>query len=166
MKRNIGRFVYGDSTYFVAHIIIGVIAAALIVLTLFFAFGKSYCVVLNIISYETIALSASLLGFQLAGVSILIASTGNKKLQLLAGIQSDIMIYKVFVSSISMFLVSILLMLISLNLLVGTEEKFAQGKEFVDYCSVATFFYGMIFLFSSIKLLKYLYSDTEKENGD
>lgn len=35
---------------------------------------------------------------------------------------------------------------------------FVYGKLIIDYCSIITFFFGMIFLFSSIRLLKWFCS--------
>lgn len=161
MRKRIGRLVYGDRSYYILHIIIGAIVMACIGAAIHFVFNQPVSVVLKLISDSTVGLSASLLGFQLAGVSILISLGGNKKLLLLREIGSENMIYKVFISSISMFLFSIILMLISLNLFTAISEPTVlqvRAELIIDYCSVVTFFFGMTFLFSSIQLLKWCYS--------
>lgn len=161
MLKRINRWLYGNRSYYVAHILAGIIIMACIWALLQFAFNYPIDNVLHLISDDTIGLSASLLGFQLAGVSILISSDGNKKLSLLREIESDTMIYKIFISSITMFLLSIILMLISLNFFLDESdmvEKLSCSKLIIDYCSIATFFLGMVFLLSSIRLLKWFCS--------
>ena len=161
MFKKINRFLYGDHSYYIAHVLMGIIIMACIWLLIRFVFSQPTDIVLHLISNDMVGLSASLLGFQLAGVSILISLDGNKKLNLLREIKSDTMIYKIFISSIMMFLISIVLMLIFMNLF-PTEPNIAgkllYGKLLVGYCSVVTFFFGMVFLFSSIRLLKWFCS--------
>lgn len=161
MFKRINHWIYDDHLYYIAHILIGIIIMTCIWLLLQFGFNQPINIVLNLISDNTISLSASLLGFQLAGVSILISLDGNTKLGLLREIESDSMIYKIFISSITMFLFSIVLMLISLNFF--SDKSIISGaplcgKSLINYCSVVTFFFGIIFLFSSIRLLKWLCS--------
>ncbi len=161
MLKKIKRLIYGDNSYYIAHILIGIIFMACIWLLLRFGFNQTTDIVLHLISNDAVELSASLLGFQLAGVSILISLGGNKKLHLMQEIESDTMIYKIFISSITMFLISIVLMLISMNLFPAEPNmagKLLCGKLFVGYCSVVTFFFGLVFLFSSIRLLKWICS--------
>ena len=161
MFKKINRLIYGDHSYYIAHIFIGIIIMACIWLLFWLAFNQPTDIVLHLISNDTVGLSASLLGFQLAGVSILISLDGNKKLRLLRAIESDTMIYKIFISSIIMFLISIVLMLISMNLFPAEPNitgKMLCGKRFVGYCSIVTFSFGMVFLFSSIRLLKWFCS--------
>lgn len=161
MFKKINRLIYGDHSYYIAHIFIGIIIMACMWLSLRFGFNQPTDIVLQLISNDTVGLSASLLGFQLAGVSILISLDGNKKLRLLREIESDTMIYKIFISSITMFLVSIVLMLTSMNCFPADPNivgKLLCGKLFVGYCSIVTFFFGMVFLFSSIRLLKWFCS--------
>ncbi len=161
MFKRVNRLIYGDHTYYVAHIFIGIIIMVCIWALLHFGFNQPIDIVLHLISNDTVGLSASLLGFQLAGVSILISLDGNKKLCLLREIESDTMIYKIFISSITMFLLSVVLMLISINFFCDTSDitgKILYGKLIIDYCSIITFFFGMIFLFSSIRLLKWFCS--------
>lgn len=155
MVKKIGRFVYGDNSYYLAHILIGCILMSGIWAMVHLILKQSADIVLQLISADTVGLSASLLGFQLAGVSILISLDGNKKISLLKKINSDTMIYKVFLSSITMFLVSILLMILSLNFFPESEVAPSCFEMAIDYCSVATFIFGMVFLFSSIRLLKW-----------
>ncbi len=158
MKNRIGRWIYGENSYYIAHILIGAILMGCLWGLIYFVLKQPLNIALRLISNETVELSASLLGFQLAGVSILISLEGNKKLALLKKIESDTMIYKIFISSITMFLISVVLMLISMNLFpveTGMTENLLLGKRFLDYCSIVTFFYGMVFLFSSIRLLKW-----------
>lgn len=156
MFKKVNRLIYGDHSYYIAHIFIGIIIIACICLLLHFGFNQPIDIVLRLISNDTVGLSASLLGFQLAGVSVLISLDGNKKLRLLREIESDTMIYKIFISSITMFLISIVLMLISMNFFPA--EPNITGKLFIGYCSVVTFFLGMVFLFSSLRLLKWFCS--------
>lgn len=161
MLKKINRWIYGDHSYYAAHIFIGIFIMACIGALIQFAFKHPIDIVLRLVSNDTVGLSASLLGFQLAGVSILISLEGNKKLSLLREIESDTIIYKIFISSISMFLLSIILMLISLNFSpdeLNAAGKPLCGKLIIDYCSVVSFFFGMFFLFSSIRLLKWFYS--------
>lgn len=161
MFKRVNRLIYGDHAYYVAHIFIGIIIMVCIWALLHFGFNQPIDIVLHLISNDTVGLSGSLLGFQLAGVSILISLDGNKKLCLLREIESDTMIYKIFISSITMFLLSIVLMLISINFFCDTSDitrKILYGKLIIDYCSIITFFFGMIFLFSSIRLLKWFCS--------
>lgn len=158
MKNRIGRWIYGDHSYYIAHIVIGAIIMGCIWGLIHFVFKQPLNVVLRLISNETVELSASLLGFQLAGVSILISLEGNKKLALLKEIESDTMIMKIFISSISMFLLSIILMIMSLNFFEDSIEivNFIwYCKTMIDYCSVIFFVLGIVFLFSSIRLLKW-----------
>lgn len=161
MFKKINRLIYGDRSYYIAHVLIGIIIMVCIWLLLRFGFNQPTDIVLQLISNDTVGLSASLLGFQLAGVSILISLDGNKKLRLLREIESDTMIYKIFISSITMFLVSIILMLTSMNFFSAEPniaDKLLCSKLFIGYCSVVTFFFGMVFLFSSIRLLKWFCS--------
>lgn len=155
MVKKIGRWVYGDNSYYFAHILIGCILMTGILAIAHLILKQSVDIVLQLISEETMGLSASLLGFQLAGVSILISLDGNKKISLLKKIDSDTMIYKVFLSSITMFLASILLMILSLNFFPESKVTPSGFKTVIDYFSVATFMFGMVFLFSSIRLLKW-----------
>lgn len=158
MKNRIGRWIYGDHSYYIAHIVVGAIIMGCIWGLIHFIFKQPLNVVLRLISNETVGLSASLLGFQLAGVSILISLEGNKKLALLKEIESDTMIMKIFISSISMFLLSIILMIMSLNFFEDSIEivNFIwYCKTMIDYCSVIFFVLGIVFLFSSIRLLKW-----------
>lgn len=155
MRKKIGRLVYGDNSYYFAHILIGCILMSGIWAVVHFIFKQSIDIALQLISEGTVGLSASLLGFQLAGVSVLISLDGNKKLSLLKRIGSDTMIYKVFLSSITMFLASIVLMLLSLNFFLQSEVAPLCFKMVIDYCAVVTFVYGMVFMFSSIRLLKW-----------
>lgn len=161
MFKKVNRLIYGDRSYYIAHILISIIIMTCTCLLLHFRFNQPIDIVLHLISNDTIGLSASLLGFQLAGVSILISLDGNKKLCLLREIKSDTMIYKIFISSITMFLFSIVLMLISINF-VPVESNITREvlcvKLIVDYCSVVTFCFGMVFLLSSIRLLKWFCS--------
>ena len=154
MKYKIGRFLYGDHTYYVAHIILGIILMICIVMLIHLFLGQPLDVVLCLISDDIVSLSASLLGFQLAGVSILISMEGNKKLTLLKEIESDMMVVKIFISSISMFLFSIVLMLMSLKFLSTVDENHLLFKNLIDYGSVILFLLGFVFLFSSIRLLR------------
>lgn len=158
MRRKIGRLLYGDDTYYIAHILLGIVLMTCIAVLMHFIFQQPLNVVLCLISDDIVSLSAALLGFQLAGVSILISLDGNKKLALLKEIESDTMIMKIFISSISMFLFSIILMLMSQKLLPNVEGDFLWIKTFIDYGSVVFFFFGLIFLFSSIRLLKWFCS--------
>lgn len=112
MLKKFNRLIYGDHSYYIAHILLGVMIMVCIWLLFQFGFNQPIDIFLHLVSNDTVGLSASLLGFQLAGVSILISLDGNKKLCLLREIESDTMIYKIFISSITMFLLSILLMLI------------------------------------------------------
>lgn len=155
MGKKFGRWVYGDKSYYFAHILIGCILLVGIWIIVHFILKQSASIALLLISEDTMGLSASLLGFQLAGVSILISLGGNKKMSLLEEINSDTMIYKVFLSSITMFLASIILMLLSLNFLPKSEITPSCFKMVIDYCAVVTFIYGIIFMFSSIRLLKW-----------
>lgn len=161
MFKKVNRLIYGDRSYYIAHILISIIIMTCTCLLLHFRFNQPIDIVLHLISNDTIGLSAFLLGFQLAGVSILISLDGNKKLCLLREIKSDTMIYKIFISSITMFLFSIVLMLISINF-VPVESNITREvlcvKLIVDYCSVVTFCFGMVFLLSSIRLLKWFCS--------
>lgn len=162
MFKKINRWLYGDHSYYITHVLIGIVSMACVWwLLIHVGFNQPICIVSNLISNDTINLAASLLGFQLAGVSVLISLDGNKKLCLLRKIESDTMIYKIFISSITMFMLSIILMLISRSLFVGADKSnipriLFHIKSIIDYGSVATFFLGMIFLFSSIRLLKWL----------
>lgn len=161
MFKKINRLIYGDHSYYIIHILIGIILLICIWLLLRFGLNQPTDIILYLVSDDTVGLSASLLGFQLAGVSILISLEGNKKLRLLREIESDTMIYKIFISSITMFLISIVLMLMSMNLFPAEPNiagKLLCGKLFVGYCSVITFFFGLVFLFSSIRLLKWFCS--------
>ena len=161
MFKKINRWIYGDRSYYIAHIFVGIVVMACIWLLIRYGINQSTDAVLNLVSNDTVGLSASLLGFQLAGVSILISLDGNKKLRLLREIESDTMIYKMFISSITMFMISIVLMLISMSLYPAEPnitEKLLRGKLLVGYASVVAFFYGLVFLFSSTRLLKWFYS--------
>lgn len=158
--RKIGKLIYGDKSYYWAHAFIGIVVIAVVCAFEHFILSQPLNVFLNLISGETIGLSASLLGFQLTGVSVLISFEGNKKLSLLRKIESDTMIFKIFISSTNMFLLSIITMLISLNLF--SEQSLgccSNIKGFVDYISVVFFVYGFVFLFSSIRLLKWFCSN-------
>lgn len=161
MFKKINRLIYGDHSYYISHILIGIIIMVCIWLLFRFGFNQPTDTVLHLVSDDTVGLSASLLGFQLAGVSVLISLDGNKKLRLLREIESDTMIYKIFICSITMFLISIVLMLISMNLFPAEPNiggRLLCGKLLVGYCSVVAFFFGMVFLFSSIRLLKWFCS--------
>lgn len=83
MGKKIGRWIYGDRSYYVAHILIGAIVMSAICALLHFLLKQPLNVVLRLISIDVVELSAALLGFQLAGVSILISIDGNRKLVLL-----------------------------------------------------------------------------------
>lgn len=158
MGKIIGRWIYGDRSYYLAHILMGVIVVSAICALLHFLLKQPLNIVLRLISIDVVELSATLLGFQLAGVSILISLDGNRKLTLLEEIDSDTMLYKVFISSITMFLFSIILMLASLNLFSELGIEFEKYKLIIDYSSVATFVFGIVFLLSSIQLLKWICS--------
>ena len=160
MREMFGRWLYGDKTYYLAHISIGLIVMVGIAMLIHFALKQPLEIVLRLISDDAIGLSTSLLGFQLAGVAILISLDGNEKLSLLKQIDSETMIYKVFISSITMFLLSILLMLIYLNFFTGAEEnlQLIQIQTIIGYCSIVAFSFGFFFLFSSIRLLKWFCS--------
>lgn len=157
MIKKFGRWLYGDKSYYFAHIVIGVLFMAFIGSFIYFGLNRPLDVVLEIISDNTIALSASLLGFQLAGVSILLSLGSNSKLETLRDISSDSMVYKIFLSSVSMFLISIILMIAELNLFknLPPSPRSLQVKSIIGYASVASFAFGMVFLFSSIRLLKW-----------
>lgn len=161
MINKLEHWAYGDHSYYITHILIGTFVMICVLSLLHFYFKQSIDIILCLVSNDTIELSASLLGFQLAGVSILISLNGNKKLKLLRQIESDTMIYKIFISSITMFLLSILLMLASLNFFpkgLVLEKKILYGKMIVSYGSIVTFSFGMVFLLSSIRLLKWFCS--------
>lgn len=157
MMKKFGRWLYGDRSYYLAHIVIGTFFMVCIGLFIHFILEKPLDIVLKVISDDTIALSASLLGFQLAGVSILLSLGSNSKLETLRDISSDSMVYKIFLSSVSMFLLSIMLMIAVLNLFknLPLSSRSLQVKSIIGYASVASFAFGMIFLFSSIRLLKW-----------
>ena len=157
MMKKFGRWLYGDRSYYLAHIVIGTFFMVCIGLFIHFSLEKPLDIVLGIISDDTIALSASLLGFQLAGVSILLSLGSNSKLKTLRDISSDSMVYKIFMSSVSMFLISIILMMATLHLFknLPLSPRSLQIKSIVGYASVVSFAFGMVFLFSSIQLLKW-----------
>ena len=155
--KKFGRWLYGDRSYYFAHIVVGTFFMVCIGSLIHFSLEKPLDIVLEIISDNTIALSASLLGFQLAGVSILLSLGNNSKLETLREIDSDSVIYKIFLSSVSMFLISIILMMAVLNLFKNLPPSTAslQIKLVIGYASVISFAFGMVFLFSSIRLLKW-----------
>lgn len=157
MLRKLRGWVYGDKSYYLAHLIIGVVVIALIRICFDHVLEQPIAVILELISDNTVSLSAALLGFQLAGVSVLIALDGNKKLSILKEIESDTMVYKVFLSSIIMFLVSIVLMLVYLYVFAN-EMACIIIKNGIGYASLITLLFGFVFLFSSIRLLKWLCS--------
>lgn len=156
MWRKARGLLYGDKSYYFSHLLLGTVIAITITLFILFVLKHPARVMLQLISDETIALSAALLGFQLAGVSVLIALDGNKKLSLLKEIESDSMLYKVFLSSITMFLISIVTMLFYLYILGEAGACTPLFYGVIGYGSLLALLFGFVFLFSSINLLKWL----------
>ena len=153
MLTKLGRFLYGDKTYYITHVFVGFVVMSVVVAVIQCIAKQPLETVLALCSYDIIGLSASLLGFQLAGVTILISLDGNKKLSMLKKIDSSTMIYKIFISSMTMFLISIIFTLVYLSCFSARDCSLI--RQLIGYASVCTFTWGLVFLCSSIRLLKW-----------
>lgn len=113
---------------------------------------------IKLINFDVISLSATIAGFEFAGVSILISLEGNKKLRAIKDIGADTIIYKTFVYSIAALLISIVFMVLDLNVFTinTVSNVYRCSKVFIEFISLLSLEFGFICFFSSVKLISWI----------
>lgn len=113
---------------------------------------------IKLINFDIISLSATIAGFEFAGVSILISLEGNKKLKAIKDIGADTILYKTFIYSIVALLISIVFMVLELNVFTTNtiSNVYRWSKVFVEFISLLSLEFGFICFFSSMKLISWI----------
>ena len=157
--RKIELFLYGKH-WKLAHILASAVLAGIIVGVLS-VFNISITKITSIINNNTIALSASIGGFLFAGMSILISINDNKKLSALKEFGGEKIIFRILISSILCFIISMVLMIADVEILFFDAEKIRKAQEILKYCieasSLISLLMGFVFLFSSLKIFNLLF---------
>ena len=151
--KKINHWLYHDKYFAFFHwmagaIIMGIISF-LIIDTGIISLGK----ITLLVNPEVISLSATIAGFELAGVALLISLNGNKKFQSIKDIGSDKTVYKLFFHSIILFTVSLIFMLADTTMLIDIPQEHVAIKEVIEYLSVILFSQGFVFFLSSMRML-------------
>ncbi len=107
----------------------------------------------SLISMDVISLSATIAGFELAGVTLLISLNEDRKFQSIKDISSDKTIYKLFFHSIILLTVSLVTMLIDISLLNNIAQGYLKVKGVIEYVAIVLFVQGLMFLLSALRML-------------
>lgn len=158
MIDKIDRFIYGPHFLF-AHILVSIIVILIGVMVSAIT-NISVINILNLIDENTVAISAELAGFEFAGMSIFISLSGNKKLEVIKATGQEGIIYKIIIISIVCFLISVILMLFSINVLQTlnlTSKIVATWFSYiVDWTSLYALLLGYISFISSLRFISWV----------
>lgn len=155
MADKINKWVYGDHSFLVHFLICCVLCGVFVaIISLFKLFPLEKFS--ELVNSEVISLSATVAGFEFAGVSILISLDGNKKMQVLKKIDGDTIVYKIFIYSIVAFLISIIIMISDINLLKHVKVDYSLLRYILQSISIYFFALGFLFLLSSMKLMSWM----------
>lgn len=153
MMEKINKLLYDDRFFAIIHWIVGILIMGIVCILL----KKSEIIPIGnfslLVNTDIISLSATIAGFELAGVALLISLNGNNKFQDIKSIGSDKTIYKLFFHSIILLTLSILLMISDIYLFQTVGQEFLMYKSVMGYCSVLLFGQGLVFFLSSIRML-------------
>lgn len=158
MIDKIDRFMYGTHFLF-AHVLISFIVI-LIGIIVSAITNISVINILNLIDENTVSISAELAGFEFAGMSIFISLSGNKKLEVIKSTGQEGIIYKIIIISIVCFVISVILMLFSINVLQTlnlTSKIVAMWLRYiVDWGSLYALLLGYISFISSLRFISWV----------
>lgn len=158
MIDKIDRFIYGPRFLF-AHILVSVVGILIGVIVSVIT-NINVINILNLIDENTVAISAELAGFEFAGMSIFISLSGNKKLEVIKSTGQEGIIYKIIIISIVCFLISVILMLFSINVLENlnlTSNIIATWFAcIVDWISLYALLLGYISFISSLRFISWV----------
>lgn len=152
MKR-VNHLLYHDQYFALSHWIAGSIILGAICCGIHFSGIAPLSKLIALVNNDVVSLSATISGFELAGVALLISLNGNQKFKAIKEIGSDKTIYKLFFHSIILLTLSLLVMVIDINLLKAVPKDYAQAKLLIEYFAVLLFGQGIIFFVSSIRML-------------
>lgn len=151
--KKINRLLYHDKYFALFHWLAGMILMALIYCIIQMSAIVPITKVSSLVNTDVISLAATISGFELAGVALLISLNGNRKFQSIKEIGSDKTIYKLFFHSIILLTLSLLIMILDINLLDTVTANYAKIKKYIEYLSVLLFGQGIVFFLSSIRML-------------
>lgn len=149
----INKLLYHDKYFACFHWAVGIIIMAIVYLVIKQSEIVPISKIALLVNSDVISLSATIAGFELAGVALLISLNGNQKFQSIKEIGSDKTIYKLFFHSIILLTLSLLIMIIDINLLEQVSEAYVRTKKYIEYFSVALFVQGIVFFLSSVRML-------------
>ena len=151
--KKINQLLYHDKYFALLHWIVGVVIMGLICCAIHISGIALISELTSLVNSEVISLAATISGFELAGVALLISLNGNEKFQSIKKIGSDKTIYKLFFHSIMLLTVSLLIMVFDINLLKTVPCGYAKAKEYIEYFAVLFFGQGVVFFLSSVRML-------------
>ena len=155
MVNKINNWIYGNHFFFAHFLICSVLCGMFVgVVSVFNLFPLEKFS--ELVNSDIISLSATVAGFEFAGVSILISLDGNKKMQVLKKIDEDSIIYKIFIYSIVAFLISIIIMVSDINLLKYVNVDYSLLRHIFQSISIYFFALGFLFFLSSMKLMSWM----------
>ncbi|MCL2772153.1 MAG: hypothetical protein FWD71_02285 [Oscillospiraceae bacterium] len=157
MMKKFNTILYRDNIAVAMHFLLGIFLSGIFIIIIYFTKIIPLDQFKEFINTEIISLSATIAGFELAGVTLLISLSGNKKLQYIRDIGSDKTIYKLFYYSILFFILSILLMIIDINLFKTIANNYIIIKDIIEYISVFLIGQGFLYFLSSIRILMLIF---------
>lgn len=157
MMQDFNRKLY-DKHWVLWHFLIVLLIS---VLVYFFFFFTQFDInkLLKLVSLDTISISAEIAGFVFAGMSIFISLDGNAKMKNIKSIGKDNIIYNILILTIVLFLVSLLLMMMSINVFNACNLTNLQStiKTIVEWISIASLLSGFVFFFSGLRLIYWVF---------
>lgn len=153
MVKKINHLLYHDKYFALFHWVFGSILLGLICCAIHFSGIAPLSKLTSLVNNDVVSLSATISGFELAGVALLISLNGNQKFKAIKDIGSEKTIYKLFFHSIILLTLSLLVMVIDINLLKAIPKGFATAKLLIEYFSVLLFGQGIVFFISSVRML-------------
>ena len=155
MSDKINNWAYGKHSLF-AHFLICIVLCSVFIVIVWGLRLFELKKFTELVNIDIINLSATIAGFEFAGVSILISLDGNRKMQLLKKLDNDRIIYKIFVYSIATFLLSIIIMIADINLLKYIKTDYALLRHILRIISIYFFALGFLLFLSSMKLTSWI----------
>lgn len=156
MGDKFNRLIYNEKFCIVIHSAICIAICVLIFAIVWFSKIVSVHKLLDFVNSDIVNLSATIAGFEFAGVSIFISLEGNKKMQILKKLDGDKIIYKIYIYSIVSFLISIILMVLDINLLTSIECTYLWVRILIQTISIYMFLLGLTFFLSSMRLISWM----------
>jgi len=155
--KTINRLLYGDKHFAVFHWLMGLIFMGIVCFSIYLSDIVPIAKMSELVNTDIISLSATIAGFELTSVALLISLSGNQKLQSIQAIGSDKTVYKLFFYSIILLVLSLLIMVVDINVLNTAASNYEVIRNCFRYLSVILFGQGIVFFLSSIRMIAMIF---------